>query len=108
MVNQTDVPDNLDLTMAAENEDGRFPGVRRILISNDLMRDHKLNSMEPRLFRRWCSCHIVNCSFSDHNENGWEQRYVDFFPTDFSVVKYKAIDSLGGEVGREFSYGISL
>merc|ERR1711957_345780 len=40
---------------------------RRIKInktmSNDQMRDHRLDLLEPRLFRRWYSCHIVNFEF---------------------------------------------
>jgi hypothetical protein len=42
-------------------EDGtqRFPGLRPLLITNDQMRDHRLELLEPRLFRRWTSCHVV-------------------------------------------------
>ena len=35
------------------NADGRWPGIRPMLISNDKLRDHKLELMAPRLFRRW-------------------------------------------------------
>lgn len=42
------------------NKQGRFPGMRPLLISNDQMRDHRWSMLEPRLFRRWTSCHIVN------------------------------------------------
>lgn len=40
-----------------------LPGIRPVLITNDQMRDHKLELLEPRLFRRWTSCHIVNYNF---------------------------------------------
>jgi len=33
------------------------------LITNDLMRDHRLQLMDPRLFRRWTSCHIQGYDF---------------------------------------------
>merc|ERR1712157_343802 len=32
--------------------------------SNDQMRDHKMEVLEPRLFRRWTSSHIVNYNFT--------------------------------------------
>lgn len=44
------------------NPQGRLPGMRPLLISNDQMRDHRWSMLEPRLFRRWTSCHIVNYS----------------------------------------------
>jgi len=48
----------------ADESPERFPGCRPMLISNDQMRDHKLELLEPRQFRRWYSCHIVNYDFS--------------------------------------------
>jgi len=48
------------LDVAPESECGRWPGERPSLISNDQMRDHRLELLEPRLFRRWSSTHIVN------------------------------------------------
>jgi hypothetical protein len=39
--------------------DGRWPGKRPMIISNDRMRDHKLVLMTPMLFRRWYSNSIV-------------------------------------------------
>ena len=56
-----------------------------MLISNDQMRDHKLELLEPRLFRRWYGCHIVNYNFTafvmgesvDGNEIGFSP--ADFF-----------------------------
>jgi hypothetical protein len=66
----------------ATNNDGRFPGVRPMLITNDQMRDHKLELLEPRLFRRWCCCHIVNYNFPDSYNDEWEERPIEFFPAD--------------------------
>jgi pentatricopeptide repeat protein len=66
----------------ATNNDGRFPGVRPMLVTNDQMRDHKLELLEPRLFRRWCCCHIVNYNFPDSYNDEWEERTLEFLPAD--------------------------
>lgn len=48
------------------------------------MRDHRWDLLEPRLFRRWCSCHIVNYNFTEFVEDKWEDgRQVDFCAADF-------------------------
>jgi nitrate reductase cytochrome c-type subunit len=67
----------------ADNAQGQFPGLRPMLISNDLMRDHWLALLEPRLFRRWRSCHIVNYDIKPYVDNEWEERKVEFVPADF-------------------------
>lgn len=54
-----------------------------MLITNDQMRDHKLDLLEPREFRRWCSCHIVNYNITQIVEDEWEEREVEFSPADF-------------------------
>lgn len=59
-----------------------FPGIRPILISNDQMRDHKMELLEPHLFRRWYSSHIVTYSISPFEEDEWEPRAVSFAPAD--------------------------
>ena len=53
-----------DLSVSNDDPNGRWPGVRPVLISNDQMRDHKWELLEPRLFRRWYGCHIVNYNFT--------------------------------------------
>mmetsp|Transcript_4408 Transcript_4408/g.11043 ORF Transcript_4408/g.11043 Transcript_4408/m.11043 type:complete len:878 (+) Transcript_4408:1121-3754(+) len=61
----------------------RFPGMRPLLVTNDKMRDHKLDLLEPREFRRWCSCHIVNYKVEGFEKDEWiEERKVDLFPAD--------------------------
>jgi len=75
----------VDLSVANDDSSGRWPGVRPVLISNDQMRDHKWELLEPRLFRRWYGCHIVNYNFTafvmgecvDGNEIFFSQ--ADFF-----------------------------
>jgi hypothetical protein len=47
----------------------QLTGLRPLLITNDQMRDHRLALLEPRLFRRWTSCHIVNYMLRTCEEN---------------------------------------
>ena len=58
---------------ATENTSGNatLPGLRPLLITNDQMRDHRLTLLEPRLFRRWTSCHIVRYDFGAYGWNEW-------------------------------------
>ena len=74
-----------DLSVSSSDPNGRVPGTRPMLITNDQMRDHKLELLEPRLFRRWYGCHIVNYNFTAfvlgesvaHNQVRFSQ--ADFF-----------------------------
>mmetsp|Transcript_25980 Transcript_25980/g.61651 ORF Transcript_25980/g.61651 Transcript_25980/m.61651 type:complete len:1008 (-) Transcript_25980:1378-4401(-) len=50
--------------VSPESSNGRFPGIRPMLISNDKLRDHRMSLLEPRLFRRWYSNFLVNFTFS--------------------------------------------
>lgn len=61
---QTESRKGQDLSVSNNDPDGRFPGARPMLVSNDQMRDHRLELLEPRLFRRWYGCHIVNYNFT--------------------------------------------
>ncbi len=61
---QTVSRNGIDIDVKPDSVDGKWPGARPMLISNDQMRDHKLGLLEPRLFRRWMSCYIVNYSFT--------------------------------------------
>ena len=89
--NQTNSRSSCDargyLRVAVHDQEGRFPGVRPMLVTCDQMRDHKLDLLEPREFRRWSSCHIVNyniSSVSDGEERQEDGDYnVEFFPADF-------------------------
>jgi hypothetical protein len=74
-----------DLSVTIGDPQGRFPGIRPMLVTNDKMRDHKLDLLNPREFRRWCSCHMVNYDMSRYEEEDeWaESREVQFFPADF-------------------------
>jgi hypothetical protein len=62
---------------------GCFPGGwRPLIITNDQMRDHRLSLLEPRSFRRWTSCHIVNYDIEPYQEDEWQERKVTFIPAD--------------------------
>jgi hypothetical protein len=65
-----------------EKQEG-FPGIRPMLVTNDQMRDHRLSLLEPREFRRWTSCHIVNYHIAPYVDNEWEDREYRLFPADF-------------------------
>jgi hypothetical protein len=75
--------DGSDIYVATNNSEGRWPGTRPMLITNDQMRDHKLELMEPRLFRRWYSCHIVNYNFTAFVDDECIDREIGFSTADF-------------------------
>lgn len=81
---QTKSRNGATLDVPADNDQGRFPGTRPILISNDQMRDHKLELLEPKLFRRWVSSHIVNYHFTPFFNDLKEDRDIIFSPADFT------------------------
>ena len=62
---------------------GRFPGLRPLLVTNDQMRDHRLALLEPRLFRRWASCHIVKYHIEPLEDEKPVKNAVTFYPADF-------------------------
>jgi hypothetical protein len=72
------------LSVSVDDETGRFPGMRPMIITNDQMRDHRLELLEPREFRRWCSCHIVNYHIGSYQDDEWtEERKIHFEPADY-------------------------
>jgi hypothetical protein len=73
----------MDLSVPAGNEEGRWPGTRPILITNDQMRDHRLEMMEPMLFRRWYSNCIVNYNFAAFVGDKCSHPEIGFSPADF-------------------------
>ena len=86
----------------------RFPGIRPMLISNDQMRDHRLELLEPQLFRRWYNSQVVTYSISKYEEDVWEDRTVDFTPADFfsREVQENAFD-LDGSQGTAWHLPVS-
>ena len=69
--------------VSTDDDKGRFPGLRPMLVTNDQMRDHRLSLLEPREFRRWTSCHIVNYDISPYENDEWEERTIQLYPADF-------------------------
>lgn len=55
---------NSTLEVGPNDPSGRWPGIRPVLITNDQMRDHQVEMLEPLLFRRWFSNNIVNYNFA--------------------------------------------
>jgi hypothetical protein len=80
---QTSATQPVGLQVDTGDKEGRFPGLRPMLVTNDQMRDHKLDLLKPREFRRWCSCHIVNYNVPKIVKEEWEDRPVQFSPADF-------------------------
>merc|ERR1712157_103011 len=86
-----------------------------MLITNDRMRDHKLELLEMKLFRRWSSGHIVNYNFMafvdderrDHEAKADNDNYnydwmgndngdIGFRPADFFSREIQANEGEGG------------
>jgi hypothetical protein len=90
-----------DLSVPNNDPDGRFPGSRPMLITNDQMRDHRYELLDPRLFRRWYGCHIVNYNFTAFvlgesvvgNEIGFS--LADFFSREIQGNPCPSIDHVG-------------
>ena len=80
--NQTASTDGQNITVPKDNAEGRFPGLRPLVVTNDKMRDHKMELLDERSFRRWCCSHIVNYNFTEFIENQWEEREFAFHEAD--------------------------
>ena len=108
--NQTKATQRDDLNIPVGNDQGRFPGMRPMLITNDQMRDHKLDLLEPREFRRWSSCHIVNYDIAFYEKDEWEEeRKISFVPADsFSREIQSNIHKNGKDTAWHFPIGDSL
>eukprot|EP00550_Attheya_septentrionalis_P002730 CAMPEP_0198291006 /NCGR_PEP_ID=MMETSP1449-20131203/8670_1 /TAXON_ID=420275 /ORGANISM="Attheya septentrionalis, Strain CCMP2084" /LENGTH=912 /DNA_ID=CAMNT_0043989587 /DNA_START=393 /DNA_END=3131 /DNA_ORIENTATION=- len=88
-----DVPTN--------DKSGRWPGKRPMVVTNDLMRDHQLELMEPRIFRRWRSCHIVNYNFTAFVNGESVDRGIGFSTPDFFSREIQANPSPTNSENRE-------
>ena len=74
---------SLDVTPEQAESENRFPGTRPMVLSNDLMRDHRLELFDPRLFRRWTASHIVNYNFTAFVNDECVDPEVSFSTPDF-------------------------
>jgi hypothetical protein len=95
---QTTSRNGRDLFVQPDNPDGRWPGGRPVLISNDQMRDHKVGLLEPRLFRRWFSNFIVNYAFDGYVDGKCSDVEIEFTPADFYSREIQSNDSCGSTV----------
>jgi hypothetical protein len=91
-----------NIDVSPQNEDGRWPGTRPMLVSNDQMRDHKLEMLEPRLFRRWYSSHIVNYNFTAFVGNDCVDREIGFSTPDFFSREIQGNPAPGGGMAWHF------
>jgi len=91
-----------NIDVSPQNEDGRWPGTRPMLVSNDQMRDHKLEMLEPRLFRRWYSSHIVNYNFTAFVGNECVDREIGFSTPDFFSREIQGNPAPGGGMAWHF------
>ena len=92
------------------NAEGRWPGIRPMLLSNDKMRDHKLSLLEPRLFRRWYSNFIVNFTFSAFIRDECTDKEIGFSTADFysrEIQGNDVIDENGIKRGKAWHFPIS-
>lgn len=92
------------------NEQGRWPGTRPMLISNDKLRDHQMSLLEPRLFRRWYSNFLVNLTFSAFVGEECVDREIGFRTADFysrEIQGNKVLDDEGIESGTVWHFPVS-
>ena len=93
-----------------DNQEGRWPGIRPILVSNDKMRDHKLSLLEPRLFRRWYSNFIINFTFSAFVGDQCVDREIGFRTADFysrEIQGNPVLDDKGSDCGIAWHFPVS-
>lgn len=80
---QTNSRRGRDLSVLPGNPKGQWPGTRPVLITNDQMRDHQIEMLEPMLFRRWYSNYIVNYNFAAFVDGVCTHPTIGFSPADF-------------------------
>jgi pentatricopeptide repeat protein len=99
---QTKSTNGLSIDVAKNNEEGRFPGLRPIVISNDKMRDHKDDLLDERAFRRWACSHIVNYNFTEYIEGQQDEREISFHAADIFSDEIQRNECPGGGMAWHF------
>lgn len=97
--NQTNSTAGVNIHVPKNNDESRFPGLRPICITNDRMRDHRLELLDERSFRRWCCSHIVNYNFTGgHIENYYDEdaREITFAAADIFSDEIQCNECPGG------------
>mmetsp|Transcript_25016 Transcript_25016/g.52561 ORF Transcript_25016/g.52561 Transcript_25016/m.52561 type:complete len:848 (-) Transcript_25016:2057-4600(-) len=100
--NQTVSTNGESMHVSKNNDEGRFPGLRPMVISNDKMRDHKLDLLEERSFRRWCCSHVVNYHFTEYIEDQREERNITFHAADIFSDEIQGNECSGGVIAWHF------
>jgi hypothetical protein len=72
-----------DISVLPDNPRGQWPGTRPVLVTNDQMRDHQMDLLDPFLFRRWYSNYIVNYNFAAFVDGVCTHPDIGFTPADF-------------------------
>ncbi|EEC46713.1 predicted protein [Phaeodactylum tricornutum CCAP 1055/1] len=93
---QTTARNGRDLSVLPGDPGGRWPGARPMLISNDQMRDHKLDLLEPKLFRRWYSNFMVHYNFAAFVGGQCSHPDIGFNPADFFSREIQMNQRVGG------------
>ena len=88
-----------------DNPEGRWPGNRPMLISNDKLRDHKMSLLEPRLFRRWFSNFIINFTFSAFVNDECIDKELGFKTADFYSREIQGNSTNGNSTAWHFPVG---
>ena len=99
---QTAARKGMEIDVPPNDQKGRWPGTRPLIVSNDQMRDHKLEMLEPRLFRRWYSSHIVNYNFTAFVGNECVDRSIGFSTPDFFSREIQGNPSPNGGMAWHF------
>jgi hypothetical protein len=99
-----------DLYVPPGNDEGRWPGIRPVIVSNDKLRDHKLSLLEPRLFSRWYSNFIVNYTFSAFVGSECEDKEIGFKTANFysrEIQGNPTLDKDGHQNGIAWHFPVS-
>ncbi len=80
--NQTTSRGGKDLHVS-HDEVNRWPGGRPVVVTNDQIRDHMINLLEPKLFNRWYSNVMVNINFTGFVNDACIDPEIGFSPADF-------------------------
>ena len=76
-----------------------------MLVSNDQMRDHKLELLQPRLFRRWVSSFIIKYGFAPVGDDESDDREVSFLPVDLFSKEIQGNPTQNGVTAWHFPVG---
>lgn len=81
--NQTKSRGGKDLQVSHDEANNRWPGGRPVVLTNDQIKDHMLNLLEPNIFNRWYSNTIVNYNFAGFVNDQCIEPEIGFSPADY-------------------------